>query len=206
MPCSVVKVASWCTNSDGQRTEDPRTEPNRACHPGISHKYCSKADLDSALSCHKTKASNLKRALTANEKLLEDSWQNNQSACPFVEKLLYLINTNTLSDFDISFLSNWLGKKVGGRWFHADEQARNLTVLLSNRLGEKMYSTIAPMMGLPAARQAQRLNAKDCSSFTYMPGLNDWAFDAASKTHRPYMDSTRVIRAVELYRNNYLIG
>ena len=69
-----------------------------------------------------------------------------------------------------------------------------------------MYSAIAPMMGLPAARQAQRLCAKDRGSFTYMPGLNNWAFDAASKTRTPCMDSMRVIRAVELYRNNYLIG
>ena len=47
-----------------------------------------------------------------------------------------------------------------GRYFHAGEQARSLAILLSNRPGVKMYSTIAPMMGLPLARQAQRLQAK----------------------------------------------
>lgn len=35
-----------------------------------------------------------------------------------------------------------------------------------------MYSTVAPMMGLPLARQSQKLRAKDCSGHTYLP---DWA-------------------------------
>ena len=60
-----------------------------------------------------------------------------------------------------------------GRHYTADQQAPNLAILLSNKLGERMYSTIAPMMGLPLARQAQRLRAADCCSMTYMPGLNN---------------------------------
>ena len=51
-----------------------------------------------------------------------------------------------------------------GRHYTADQQAPNLAILLSNKLGERMYSTIAPMMGLPLARQAQRLRAADCCS------------------------------------------
>jgi len=29
----------------------------------------------------------------------------------------------TNSDFDLTFLDNWLAKKVNGRFFHAGEQA-----------------------------------------------------------------------------------
>ena len=42
------------------------------------------------------------------------------------------------------------------------------------------------MMGLPLARQAQRLRAKECSSFTHMPGINDWQFKMASEEHKPF--------------------
>ena len=73
-----------------------------------------------------------------------------------------------------------------------------------------MYSTIAPMVGLPLARQAQRLHAGERDPFTYMPGLNNWAFQvAAEKKFRPFhnsMDGTRVIRTVELYQDEYLVG
>lgn len=185
----------------------PRTELNRACQSGVMHKYCSKVDLDSALRLRKVQTCNL--LWSPVEKVLEDSWTQHQSARPFVEKLVELFNTNSLSEFDTSFLSNWLGKKGGHRFFHTDEQARNLAVLLSNRLREKMYSTIAPMMGLPGAQQAQRIRAKDRGCSTYMPGLNDWAFASAGSTCRPYhnsMDGTRVVRTIELYLNKYLIG
>ena len=44
-----------------------------------------------------------------------------------------------------------------------------------------------------------------------MPGLNDWAFDkvASRSEMRPLqngMDGTRIIRVVELYRQQYLVG
>lgn len=35
-----------------------------------------------------------------------------------------------------------------------------------------MYTTIAPMMGLPLHRQAKRIRAKESSTHIYMPGLN----------------------------------
>ena len=105
---------------------------------------------------------------------------------PFEEQLLKLFDENKLSEFDLNFLDNWLSKKVNGRFFHAGQQARSLAILLSNTLGEKMYSTVAPMMGLPLARQAQRLRAKGCSSFTYMPGINDWPFKIASEKPKQF--------------------
>ena len=142
-------------------------------------------------------------------KLLLDSWKHNATTRPFVEQLLKLFDENKLSEFDLNFLDNWLAKKVNGRYYHAGEQARNLAILLSNRLGEILYSTVAPMMGLPLTRQAQRLRAKECSSFTYMPGINDWPFKLASEICMPFhksMDGTRIIRTIELYENEYLVG
>ena len=41
-----------------------------------------------------------------------------------------------------------------------------------------------------------------------MPGLNDWAFKLAAENKRPFhnsMDKTRVVRAIELYENEYLV-
>ena len=72
-----------------------------------------------------------------------------------------------------------------------------------------MYSTVAPMMGLPLARQAQRIRAQERHSTTYTPGINDWAIKAAAEEHRPYqnsMDGTRVVRTIELYNDEYLVG
>ena len=105
----------------------------------------------------------------------------------------------------MSFLNNWVGKKMHGKHYHADDQARNLTILSSNKLGEKLYTTTAPILGLPLARQAQRIRACDQSGFAYMPGLNDWAFQMVAKRElRPLqnsIDGTRVVRIIELYNN-----
>ena len=53
------------------------------------------------------------------------------------------------------------------------------------------------------------MHASDKSSFSYMPGLNDWAFQIIAKREpRPIqnsMDGTRVVRIIELY-NKYLVG
>ena len=73
-----------------------------------------------------------------------------------------------------------------------------------------MYSMVAPMMGLPLARQSQKLRAMDCSGHTYLPGLNDWALAVADKrdSHplQNRMDGTGVIRAIELYADKFLVG
>ena len=70
-----------------------------------------------------------------------------------------LLEENKLSAFDLSFLQNWIHKK--GRYATADDQACKLAILYSNRLGEKMYTTTAPLLGLPSARQARRICAKE---------------------------------------------
>jgi len=195
------------------KLKHPRSEQNRAGNSGISHKFCSKKHLASALQKRKiTYDLQSKKVISlskANEKLLSDSWKNNTTARPFIEQLLKLLEENKLSSFDFGFLNNWLGKKIKGRFYHASEQAKHLAILLSNKLGEKMYTSIAPIMGLPIARQAQRLRAKERSNSVYMPGLNDWAFKLAAESQRPFhnsMDGTRVVRAIELYENEYLVG
>lgn len=72
-----------------------------------------------------------------------------------------------------------------------------------------MYTSIAPIMGLPIARQAQRLRAKECSNSVYILGLNDWEFKLAAERKRPFhnsMDGARVVRTIELYEHEYLVG
>ena len=70
---------------------------------------------------------------------------------------LYLLEEGKLSDFNLSFIANWLGKKSKGCYCHAEEQARSLTVLYSNKLGERAYNKIAPMLWLPVAHQACKI-------------------------------------------------
>ena len=96
------------------------------------------------------------RLSDANSRLLHNSWYWHASSRPFYETL-HLLDEGKLSDFDMSFLQKWLHKKDKGRVAHADEHAHNLAVLYSNCLGEKMYTTTAPMLELPSARQARRI-------------------------------------------------
>ena len=115
-----------------------------------------------------------------------------------------------LSEFDCSFLENWLQKKLKGRYARADEQARKLAILYSNKLGEKIYTTTAPLLGLPKIRQTRRIRSEDSSDHYYIPGINVWALQlVASREHRPLqngMDGTRVVRIIDLYRDKYLVG
>ncbi len=74
-----------------------------------------------------------------------------------------------------------------------------------------MYTTTAPLLGLPTARQAQRIRAKESSGCHYMPGLNSWAFQKVSEREKTKplqngMDGTRIIHTIELYRDQYLVG
>lgn len=122
------------------------------------------------------------RLSDANSRLLHNSWHCHASSRPFIETLLHLFDEGKLSDFDMSFLQNWLHKKDKGRVARADKQACNLYVLYSNRLGEKMYTTTAPMLGLPSARQARRIRAKESAERFYLPGLNGpWILYAVGK-------------------------
>ena len=132
------------------------------------------------------------------------------STYSFLKDLHHFIETGKVSDFHLSFIQNWTGKKVHGRHCKADEQARALAVLYSNRLGQKTYSELAPILGLPGLRQIQKLKAKLVSHGHYMPGINNWEIEKASKHAKvPLqigMDGTRVIRAIELYLNQYHVG
>ena len=71
----------------------------------------------------------------------------NSSLKPFIQTLISLFEDNQLSKFDSAFLNNWVMKEAKGKYNNADDQARNLSVLFSNKLGEKMYTTIAPIFG-----------------------------------------------------------
>ena len=83
-----------------------------------------------------------------------------------------MIINKELSEFDASFLSNWVQKKAKGCTWRADEQARSLAVLYSNKLGQKMYKELAPLLGLPSVRQAQKIRSKSLNEQNYMPGSN----------------------------------
>ena len=193
----------------------PRSDLYRATKSGVNHKFCSREHLQNALQVRKAgeKVKSLKVATLSStcHKLLHDKWHRSVSAKPFVETLISLFEEKKLSDFDTSFLKNWLGKKAKGKYYHADEQARSLAVLYSNKLGEKMYTTTAPLLGLPTVRQARRIRAHESSECHYLPGLNDWVFEKVSKREntKPLqngMDGTRIIRTIELYRDKYLVG
>lgn len=74
-----------------------------------------------------------------------------------------------------------------------------------------MYSTTAPLLGLPCARQAQKIRSADTGKNFYMPGFNNWVFQQVSMRSqlRPLqngMDGTRIIRSIELYHEQYLVG
>ena len=65
------------------------------------------------------------RLSDANPRLLHNSWHYHASSRPFIETLLHLLDEGKLSDFDMSFLRNWLHKKDKGRVAHV-EQAHSL--------------------------------------------------------------------------------
>ena len=115
-----------------------------------------------------------------------------------------------MADFDISFMENWVNKKAKGCYCRADVQARSLAVLYCNKLGQKTYSEVSPLLGLPGVRQVQRLKRKLQENQNYMPGINEWALQkVAMRENKPLqnsVDGTRVIRAIELYSDKYLIG
>ena len=194
----------------------PRSEDERALKSGVNHKFCSADHLHVALQsrkiAEKMKSNKITSLTEANIKLLHSSWHNHKSMRPFIEMLITLMEENRLTDFDTNFIKNWIGKKAKGKFFRADEQARNLAVLYSNKLGERMYTITAPIMGLPCARQAKRITAKERDSTHYLPGLNEWAFEKIKNINvkrKPLqngMDGTRVVRTIELYLGKYLIG
>ena len=137
----------------------PRSNETRATKPGMKHKFVSAKNLKVALSNQKVQnyicKTKLARTLEMNKRLLSESWHKSPSIRPFAEIFITLMEEGKLSEFDCSFLENWLQKKLKGRYARADEQARKLAILYSNKLGEKMYTTTAPLLGLPKVRQAR---------------------------------------------------
>lgn len=95
----------------------PRDECPR--RKGVQHKYRNKAALTTALqkSVSENKYQSIKMS-QANEKLMHQSWHNS-SLRPFIEQILNLFRSQKLT-FDLSFLKNWLGKKLKGKYFHGD--------------------------------------------------------------------------------------
>ena len=74
---------------------------------------------------------------------------------------------------------------------------QGVSLLYSNKLGERAYSEIAPMLGLPVARQARNIRSKEKANQHFLPGLTNWAIEvAAGREYRPIqcgMDGTRTI-------------
>lgn len=51
---------------------------------------------------------------------------------PFLQSQHSLIVDNKLNSFDLSSLTNWVGKKTKGQYHRADVQAHSLAVLYCN--------------------------------------------------------------------------
>ena len=184
----------------------PRSEDTRATASGVSHKYCSAQHLQLSVQIRKTQlhisSEKVSSLMTKNEALLHDSWHSHSTAKPFMQTLLKLFEFNKLTEFDMNILSNWLEKKSNGRFYKADQQAKRLAILFSNKLGGKMYTTTAPLLGLPTFRQAKKICARDLIDDYYMSGVNKWPLQrlASRELIRPLqngMDGTRVIRALD---------
>ena len=184
-----------------------RSDPKRATKVGVNHKFCSTANLEDSLKHHQEKNKMQKEKCTRLsskiEELLHKSWHDSETTIPFLQTLHSLIEDKRLNDFDLSFLQNWTHKKAKGKNLKADEQARFLAILYSNKLGKKNSSELAPILGLPGEHQVQRIKSKETNEEHFLPGINEWAIKKASeRLRRPLqngMDGTRVIRTVELY-------
>ena len=105
------------------------------------HKFCSESSIQCALQIQQKKKSKLQekneKLMSRIERILHDSWHKNSTSHSFLKELHLLIESGKLSEFDLSFLCNWTSKKMHGRHCKADEQARAMDVLYSNKLGQK---------------------------------------------------------------------
>lgn len=70
-----------------------------------------------------------------------------------------------------------------------------------------LFKSLPQLKGLPSARQARRIRAKEAGDQYYLPGINCWAIELAAESEaRPLqngMPGTQVIRVVQLYRDQY---
>jgi len=51
------------------------------------------------------------KAERLDAKLQNDSWHQSDTTIPFLKSLHLLLIENKLNEFDISFITNWLGEK-----------------------------------------------------------------------------------------------
>lgn len=175
----------------------PRSSANRA--DNVVHKFCTQADISKALQHRraKDKINVLKIINKTNHCLAVGGTIMNLHG-----HLLwnYLNSLRKIKSVVLISTSSRTGStKKGGKYSRADDQARNLAILFSNKLGETMYSSIAPILGLQSFRQVQRVKSKINGEKYYLPGINQWAIeDIAKREVRPLqngMDGTRVIQS-----------
>ena len=118
--------------------KNPRSKGDCALKSGVNHKFCSPDNLQVALQSRKVaekiKSDKIASLTEASEKLLHSSWHNRKTMRLFIVTLM-----GKITDFDANFIKNWIGKKAKGKYFRADEQASNLAVLYSNKLGENVH-------------------------------------------------------------------
>ncbi len=78
-----------------------------------------------------------------------------------------------------------------------------------------MYTTVAPILGLPNDRQARKVRAKETSKQRYLPGINDWAIELVATRESLTMSNSKqygwhscntVLRIIELYLDHFLVG
>jgi hypothetical protein len=53
------------------KLKHPRSQTGRACHRGVSHKHCSKSDLDTALQIRKSRVELQSKSITHLSKAFE---------------------------------------------------------------------------------------------------------------------------------------
>jgi len=92
----------------------PRSEEQRAVFSGVNHKFCSEDHLQTTEHTRKIQEQRVNEKLVSlqasNVKLLHDSWHQHSTAKHFVKIILSLLKTNILNEFDLNFISTWLGK------------------------------------------------------------------------------------------------
>ena len=104
----------------------------------VKRPYVSEQALASVLVTRKARDDISRNSLDKETRLLHDSWHKHKETRPinFVETLMHLLDNGKLSQFDMSFSSNWLQKKSKGHAHKADQQTGSVVVLY--RLGESV--------------------------------------------------------------------
>ena len=99
----------------------PRSEEARATKSGVNHKHCSKQQLQNAIQIKQNEKKTRSQKVVQLSKANHNSWTGDPTLKSFFRTLLNLMHDHKLYQFDLSFLSNWVGKKMHGRNHYADE-------------------------------------------------------------------------------------